>query len=487
MNRQQIKNLLKAGEGLHCEFKEAAKELPKNLFESICAFLNADGGYILMGVRDDGTVTGIDEERIPQLKVDLVNLSNNPQKLDPSYLLFPEVVEIAEKKIIAVQIPVSSHLHKVNGEIYLRSEDGDYRVRGTHQLAGIINRKLGMFSEQRPMRNFSMTDLRPDLFERAKRLMLAHDPQHPWADLSPEQLLRIAGFYSESEDTGNACLTLGAILTFGSDLAIRRAAPAYVFDCLLRRENVDRYDDRVQIQTNLIDAFDRMMGFVEKHLNEPFYLEGTQRVSLRTKIFREAISNIISHREYLHGSPGRLMIYRDKVIFDNPCTPHYAGTITLENLEPFARNPVICQFMNQIGRFDRLGSGVRNIYKYLPLYANGAKPVFNETDRGSFKLTIPLVQESVSAVTPAVTPEVAPKVTPEVEKMLGVITGEMKRSEIMNLLGLKDEKHFREHYQKTGILAGLIEMTIPDKPNSRLQKYRLTDKGKRLMKQRNHG
>jgi ATP-dependent DNA helicase RecG len=44
-------------------------------------------------------------------------------------------------------------------------------------------------------------------------------------------------------------------------------------------------------------------------------------------------------------------------------------------------------------------------------------------------------------------------------------------------LGLRDEKHFREHYQQAGIAAGLIEMTLPAKPNSRLQKYRLTAKG----------
>jgi hypothetical protein len=48
----------------------------------------------------------------------------------------------------------------------------------------------------------------------------------------------------------------------------------------------------------------------------------------------------------------------------------------------------------------------------------------------------------------------------------------------MSVLGLRDEKHFRENYQQAGIAAGLIERTIPDKPNSRLQRYRLTAKGR---------
>ena len=484
MNDQHIYNLLRKGENLHCEFKEATKDLPKNLFETICAFLNSDGGTILLGVRDDGTVIGVEEEKISQMKIDLANLSNNSQKIDPTYLLFPEVFEVMGKKIISVQIPVSSHLHKSQGEIYLRSEDGDYRVRGTHQLSGIINRKLGMFSEQRPMIAFSMADLRQDLFERAKRLILTHNPRHPWADLEPERLLRVAGFYTESPESNEPCLSLGAILTFGHDLAIRKAAPAYVFDCLLRRDNIDRYDDRVQIQTNLIDAFDQMMDFIEKHLNDPFYLEGTQRVSLRAKIFREAISNIISHREYLHGSPGRVMIYRDKVIFDNPCTPHYAGNITLENLEPFARNPVICQFMNQIGRFDRLGSGVRNINKYLPIYVKGAKPIFNEMDRGSFKLTIPLLED----LAPPVTAPVTAPVNGYVLKLLKIIglTGSIGNSEILDALDLKNRRRMRETYIQPAMEGHLIEYTIPDKPNSRLQKYCLTDKGKKLLEASNH-
>lgn len=81
----------------------------------------------------------------------------------------------------------------------------------------------------------------------------------------------------------------------------------------------------------------------------------------------------------------------------------------------------------------------------------------------------------------AVGGKVAPEVAPEVEKMLSVMQGEMTRSEIMSALGLSDEKHFREHYQQIGTRLGLIEMTIPDKPRSSKQKYRLTEKGRRWL------
>ena len=76
---------------------------------------------------------------------------------------------------------------------------------------------------------------------------------------------------------------------------------------------------------------------------------------------------------------------------------------------------------------------------------------------------------------------VTPEVTPEVKRLISVIEGEMTRKELQRKLGLKDEKYFRESYQQAGVAAGLIEMTIPDKPKSRLQKYRLTDKGRLVL------
>jgi len=65
--------------------------------------------------------------------------------------------------------------------------------------------------------------------------------------------------------------------------------------------------------------------------------------------------------------------------------------------------------------------------------------------------------------------------------MLKVIEGEMSRREIQHKLGLHDEKHFREFYQQPAVAAGLIEMTVPDRPTSRLQKYRLTEKGRQAV------
>ncbi len=78
------------------------------------------------------------------------------------------------------------------------------------------------------------------------------------------------------------------------------------------------------------------------------------------------------------------------------------------------------------------------------------------------------------------TPEAAPEVTPEA-RLLSALTGEMTRQQLKEALGLKDDEHFRKAYLLPALEAGLVEMTIPDKPRSSKQKYRLTDKGRQVM------
>ncbi|TVQ17163.1 MAG: cell filamentation protein Fic, partial [Spirochaetaceae bacterium] len=80
-------------------------------------------------------------------------------------------------------------------------------------------------------------------------------------------------------------------------------------------------------------------------------------------------------------------------------------------------------------------------------------------------------------------PQVDPQVTPQVEKLLVAIKGEMDRVALQSALGLTDRKSFRERYLVPAIAAGLIEMTVPEKPTSRLQQYRLTDTGRHWLAQ----
>jgi Fic family protein len=76
-----------------------------------------------------------------------------------------------------------------------------------------------------------------------------------------------------------------------------------------------------------------------------------------------------------------------------------------------------------------------------------------------------------------VTPQVTPQHTPQVGDLIAVLNGEMSRRELLSALGLSDRKSMVFRYLRPALDAGLVEMTIPDKPNSRNQKYRLTPMG----------
>ncbi len=123
-----LKHLLAMGEGIRVEYKEARTSFSTSLFETICAMLNRDGGDILLEVDDQGRVLGVEPGSIAKMKTDMVNLSNNPQKLDPPFILFPVKHVLDDNEIMQISVPASSQVHKTNGVVFDRSNDGDFRV-----------------------------------------------------------------------------------------------------------------------------------------------------------------------------------------------------------------------------------------------------------------------------------------------------------------------------------------------------------------------
>ena len=133
--------------------------------------------------------------------------------------------------------------------LHIEFKEAHNRLPGTHQLAGLANRKLSLFSEQRVVPHLTTADLRPELFDKVRRLMRSGDRRHPWVAFSDEELLKLGGFYNRDPNTGRPGLTMAAVLLFGSDEIIQSIVPGYKFDCLLRRRNQERYDDRLIVRS----------------------------------------------------------------------------------------------------------------------------------------------------------------------------------------------------------------------------------------------
>jgi predicted HTH transcriptional regulator len=149
--------------------------------------------------------------------------------------------------------------------------------------------------------------------------------------------------------------------------------------------------------------------YLRKHLPDKFYQEGEQRVSLRDRIFREVVGNLLVHREFANAFPAKFIIEKDQVYVENWNRPHNGGVIDPANFSPYPKNPIIAKFFKEIGRVDELGSGVRNTFKYCGIYTHGTQPEFIEDD--IFKTIIPLkVKGSKEAALPSDWEEVRRKV-----------------------------------------------------------------------------
>ena len=417
MTEQDIQRIIEKGEGIDVEFKSAWNELPKNLFETVCAFLNRSGGTILLGVNDHKQVIGIDPQEAEKMCKDFAGLSNNPNKIEPVFLLYPTIVDFGGKKIIHFFVPASSQVHKTCGKVYDRSVDGDFHVRSDEQIRQIYLRKTAFYSENTIYPYLFESHFAPGIVERVRRIIKINRPDHPWNEISDEVFFRIAGLYQEDVHTGKKGFTMAALLLFGREEVIMSAIPHYKTDALVRRVDMDRYDDRITLRCNIVEAYDKLLEFIAKHLPDKFYMIGDQRVSLREKLFREIAVNMLIHREFTNAFPASLIIYKDRVETKNANKPHVYGQLMPETFQPFPKNPHLSQIFTQMGRSEELGTGLRNVYMFSKAYSGNDHILFFEDD--IFKVTIPLSRSYIDRATEKVTDRVTEKVTDRVTEKVG--------------------------------------------------------------------
>lgn len=388
MDSKTLKSILEIGETVAVEFKRCSNGIESDTYESVCSFLNRFGGDIFMGILDDGTVNGVPPKAAPDMVKNFITVISNPALFTPTIYLSPEMLEYEGRTIIHVHVPPSAEVHSYKKVIYDRVNDADVKVTATTQIAQMYIRKQNIFTERKIYPYAVIDDLRTDLLPRIRQMAVNHGGgSHPWENMTDEELLRSAGLYGTDVATGESGYNLAAILLLGKDEVIQNVCPAYETDALVRKVNVDRYDDREIVRTNLIESFDLLMDFIKKHLPDKFFLEDENRVSLRNIIAREIVSNTLMHREYTSSYAAKLVIKKDQMYTENANRASGNGFITPENLEPNPKNPLIASFLRNIGRADRLGSGVHKLFKYTKFYS-GKDPVFEEGD--VFRIVVPL-------------------------------------------------------------------------------------------------
>ena len=207
-----------------------------------------------------------------------------------------------------------------------------------------------------------------------------------------------------------------------------------------------------------------------KHLDDRFYIEGTQRIDVRNKIFREVCANMLIHREFSSAFPAKFIIEKDVVRTENANKTNGYGVIDALNFSPYPKNPIIAKFFRAIGLADELGSGVKNVTQYLKVYSGGT-PEFIEAD--IFKQVLPIqVDENRIQDREQDRVQEVHEVQDDVRRKVVQFCSDPKTtSEIMEFLGLKSRPSFKKRILDPMLENGLLKMTIPEKPTSRNQKY----------------
>ena len=386
MTADELQAVLDQDEGISVEFKRCGNLPEQDVYETICAFANRQGGSLFLGVLEGSKtesgrpeVLGVRSDKVLEIERNITNCLNNPKLFNIPPTVEFERVAAGEKTVLRIWVTVTSVVHSFKKTVYDRIADADVKVTTDTQLSAMYIRKQEYYSERRVYPYLGIGDLKLNLLDRVRRLAAARRANHPWTEMSDEALLRSANLYLKDYETGKEGYTLAAALLLGKDDVIASIAPTYKTDAYVQRDNTDRYDDRIIVKTNLIEAYDALLEFAQRHLPDKFFLEGTQSVSLRDVIARELIANTLMHREYTSPFPAKFVVSASGVRTENASRPRFVGHLEPGSFNPLPKNPIIAEFFGNIGRAESLGSGTRNLFKYSWVYGGG-QPVLTEGD-----------------------------------------------------------------------------------------------------------
>ena len=384
MDMLELKRLIYQGEKVDVECKQAEKSVPKSAYESYSAFANTNGGYIILGVKEDKTKAK-PEERFVIQGVD------NPQKQSEDFwntinskkvnvnLLKDENVYVVEENgigVVVISVPrakfnlrpiyVGDNPYKGT---YKRNKEGDYHAT-EHEVRGMIRDQNPDGNDSMIIEYCTMDDVDKETLRKYRRIFEIRNEGHVWNPLDDKAFLEKLGGYRKDRRTGIEGLTLAGLMMFGTGQAIREEFSNVFMDYRDETEvTVDvRWNDRITYdgtwENNLFNFFSKVTPKLTEDLPKPFKLEGLQRIDETQvhKAVREAFVNLIIHADYLMDAGTLKVIKKNKGFeFTNP------GILKLPIEDIFRggnskpRNPHMQTMLRMVGFGDNAGSGFPTI------------------------------------------------------------------------------------------------------------------------------
>ena len=462
-NLDIVKRLIDEKENGQTEFKETTGQLERGM-ETLCAFLNGEGGTVLFGVTDQGKITG--QEVSDKTKRDIAAAIN---KLEPiavvqiSYIPLPD----SEKKIIAIHVEDArlSRPFCYKGRAYMRVESVTTTMPQSKYNELLIQREeISHGWETYPNKDLKLTDLDEEEIHKTVRLGV--------------ECGRLP------ETTGNDISTILEKLNMFENGVLKNAAAvlfakrklAHYPQNLLRLARFNGTDkatfiDNQRIYGNIFQLLDAAMAFLFKHLSlssTTDTLEREEHLEIPYKAIREAVINSLCHRSYRDtGGSVAIAVYDDRVEIENPGSFPSEWDMKRIKSEHTSkpRNPLIADTLY--------------IRKVLESWGRGINLMIRECQK--VDLQEPEFQIATDEVKLIFRRKVTGQVTGQVTSLIKCL-GEQVLSvkEIMEHLSLKGRDNFLKSYLYPALQNKLVEQTHPEQANHPNQKYRLTEKGKEL-------
>ncbi|MFH1123939.1 MAG: ATP-binding protein [Pseudomonadota bacterium] len=468
MKPAEIAILLQEGEGSMLEYKEG---LSASFARELVAMANIAGGKILLGVRDDGTVKGIPDSNDLRARIqDIARNCDPPVKVLVQRVGEVTVVTVRESEAKPVQC--SDGFFWRQGAVTQKLSRDE--IRDFFRAEGVIRFDLSLCPKFRYPRDFD------------------REKYDAW--------LRLSGITGRP-NTEDVMVNIDAAERSGGKLIFRNAGvlffareprrffnQAYV-TCLLAK-GVDKVHilDRKDFADGIVSDIEESLRFIERNTRTAYRIEGLRREDVPEypmRALREAVTNAVMHRDwFMDGANVFVEIYADRIEVSSPGGLPKGMLPSDLGRKSVRRNALIADLLHRISFIEKAGTGIKRMREEAEMHGSPA-PVFEASGffTAIFRPLATRTPEGTEQVTGEVAGEVPGEVTGEVLRLLKVLQpGPMPRSEAQATLGLIGEANFRDRYLQPAVKQKLVEMTIPDKPRSRSQRYRLTKSGAEFLK-----
>ena len=355
MDANKIQILVQEGEGLTVEFKE---HFTPRIDEDIVAFANTKGGVILLGVRDDRTVSG--EKLTNDLKARINSIARN---CNP-----PVQVKIKQlQNIIALEVPRGEEKPYNCSSGYFRRLDGTTQKMTNHELRIMFQEHEKISFEEKTNRSVSWKDI-----SREKIRNFLKEADIGIRKIIPQNILTSLSLVQKGRITNAGALMFASRV----DKFIPHAES--IFTAFKGTDKTNIYD-RHDVKDDLLIQFNEAVAFLKKHLNVRSEIRGFDRsdiYEIPLDALREAVVNAIVHRNYtINGTSIYVRIFDDRVEIENP--GGLPNGITKRDFAKSSvrRNPIIADLFNRMGKGERMGSGIDRM-RNLMRDAGLKEPVF---------------------------------------------------------------------------------------------------------------